>query len=270
MLTVERHSDVTALHFTTWRSRTIDYSVRAFVIGETLIDTGFPSVGGDLSTWLDSARITGVVVTHYHEDHAGNVESLARRGLPIAMAPATEHHLRHLVPIGWYRRFCWGTPTPLRAAFAPFAPAGLDLIHTPGHSDDHHIVWHAETGTLFGADLFLGVKVRVAHPAEREDVRAQVASLERAIALQPARYFDAHRGLVPNPAAQLTAKRDWMVETIAQIDAAIANGAPDHEIVRAVFGGEDRMDLFTNGDYARRNFVASLRATGPWGSASSG
>jgi hypothetical protein len=110
----------------------------------------------------------------------------------------------------------------------------------------------------------------VAHPAEREDVRAQVASLERAIALQPARYFDAHRGLVPNPAAQLTAKRDWMVETIAQIDAAIANGAPDREIVRAVFGGEDRMDLLTNGDYARRNFVASVRATGPWGSASSG
>jgi glyoxylase-like metal-dependent hydrolase (beta-lactamase superfamily II) len=270
MLTIERHSDVTALHFSTWRSRTIDYGVRAFVIGDTLIDTGFPSVGGDLERWLDSATVTGAVVTHYHEDHAGNVERLARRGLAVAMAPTTEQHLRQLVPIGWYRRFCWGTPTALGVPVRPFAPVGLTLIPTPGHSDDHHVVWHEETGTLFGADLFLGVKVRVAHPADREDVRQQVESLDRAIALQPARYFDAHRGLVPNAVAQLTAKRDWMGETIGRIDAAIANGAPDREIVRAVFGGEDRMDRLTNGDYARRNFVASVRATGPWGSASPG
>ena len=107
------------------------------------------------------------------------------------------------------------------------------MIHTPGHSSEHHVVWDAERQkTIFGGDLYLGVKVRVTHPWPREDVRGQIASIRRVIALKPKRYFDAHRGLVTDAIAQLAAtaggpKRPW-----ARSIRWSAKGMSDDEIVQ--------------------------------------
>jgi hypothetical protein len=123
------------------------------------------------------------------------------------------------------------------------------------------VVWDAERETVFGADLFLGVKVRVTHPWPREDIRAQVASLRRVVALRPVRFFDAHRGLVANAAAQLSAKADWIEETVGRIDVLIADGWDDRAIAHRVLGAETSMSYVTRFDYSRRNFVGSARAT---------
>jgi len=105
------------------------------------------------------------------------------------------------------------------------------------------------------------VKVRVTHPWPREDVRAQIASIRRVVALKPKRYFDGHRGLVSDAVSQLTAKADWTEQTVGRIDELIDRGLDDREIVRALFGGEDRWGLLTTYDYSRRNYVASVRGT---------
>lgn len=261
MLREERHGDVTRLIFRSWRSRSLGFDVSAYAARGVLIDTAFQAVGAELGAWLDARRPDGVILTHYHEDHAGNVALVARRGVPLWIARETEERVRHPAPIRSYRRWCWGAQPPLLVPVLPFVHAQLDVRHAPGHSSDHHVVWDAERETLFGGDLFLGVKVRVSHPFPREDVRAQIASLRRVAALRPARFFDAHRGLVPDAVAQLSAKADWIEETAARVDALAAEGWDDRAIVRKLFGGEDWMARLTLGDYSRRNFVGSLRAT---------
>jgi glyoxylase-like metal-dependent hydrolase (beta-lactamase superfamily II) len=262
MLRSERHGDVARFTFETQSSWSMGFDVSTYLVRGTLVDTGFHDARRQLFAVLRAHRVEGVVVTHYHEDHAGNVDVVARRGYPVWIAPETLEHVRHPARIGWYRRWCWGAQPPFAGTPRPYAPPGLEVIHTPGHSHDHHVVWDPSTGTVFGADLFLGVKVRVTHPAEREDVRAQVASIRRVVALGPARFFCAHRGLVDDPIAQLTAKADWIEATVAAIDALIDQGLDDRAIVRRALGGEDRrMYLLTRGDYSRRNFVASVRAT---------
>lgn len=237
------------------------FDVSTYAVRGIVIDSAFSDVGDELEQWLDANGPRGLIVTHYHEDHAGNVERMAQRGLPLWIAPATLAQLTQPSRIGWYRRWCWGVQPALESPVTPFAPEGLELIPTPGHSHDHHVVWDPTTRTVFGADLFLGVKVRVSHPPQREDVRAQMASLRRVIALNPLRYFDAHRGLVPNAMAQLQKKLTWMEETVAGIDALIDQQLDDRTIVKRIFGGEDRMGLISFGDYSRNNFVASVRAT---------
>ena len=204
----------------------------------------------------------GAIVTHYHEDHAGNVGLLAARRVPTWIAPATLSHITRPAPIGLYRRLCWGTPRPLAVVPSPFEDPSLSVIATPGHSHDHHVVWDAETGTVFGADLFLSVKVRVAHPPEREDIREQLASLRRVIALRPSRYFDAHRGPVAGPLTMLSSKVTWMEETIGRIDELLAEGLDDAVIARRVLGRRDMIDFMSMDDYSRRNVVRSVRATG--------
>jgi len=261
MVRVQRHDDVTRLTFESWWSRSMGFSVSSYIVRGVLVDTAFHDVRADLDAWIGANPPDGAILTHYHEDHAGNVELVASRGVPLWIAPATLAKVRSPEAILWYRRWCWGVQPPLTSAVTPFAHPSLEVIHTPGHSSEHHVVWDAERETIFGADLFLGVKVRVTHPWPREDVRAQIASIRKVAALKPKRYFDGHRGLVPDAAAQLSAKADWTEETVGRIDVLIDRGLDDREIVRSLFGGEDKWSLITAYDYSRRNYVASVRGT---------
>lgn len=237
------------------------YSVCVFLVRDQLIDTGFPGARAAVEHLITERRPRGVIVTHQHEDHAGNVDLVASRGIPIAMARGTEDALRAgEANVGLYRRACWGTMPRLRARFEAYEPSGLQLIPTPGHSPDHHVVWDAERRTLFGGDLFLGVKVRVARPME--DPRALTQSLRRAVALEPRALLDAHRGVVPNGSAALAAKAAWLDEAIGAIDAHIAQGWSDRAIARAILGREDVVALVSGGDLSRLNFVRAVRATG--------
>jgi glyoxylase-like metal-dependent hydrolase (beta-lactamase superfamily II) len=222
-----------------------------------LVDCGFPGVARDVASLLERERPEGVLLTHHHEDHAGNAQLVARRGLPIAAGEATLAALRDPRPIRLYRRITWRSTPPLRSPVVPYRRDDLLLIAAPGHSADHHVVWDAATGTLFGGDLYLGVKVRVAHPGE--DPRLLIRTLRRIAALGAERLFDAHRGFVPDPTPLLLAKADWTEETIAAIERRIAEGWPDAAIVRRVLGGESLPGYFSRGDYARVNLVRAVR-----------
>jgi hypothetical protein len=91
-----RH-DVELVRLRSWRSSAVGYSVFVFLVRDQLIDTGFPGARDTMARVIEERRPRGVIVTHQHEDHAGNVELVARRGIPVAMAPVTESVL---YPIG--------------------------------------------------------------------------------------------------------------------------------------------------------------------------
>ena len=256
MLRISTHDDVTQLEFSTWRSRGMGLRVSAYVVRDVLVDTGFPGAWPDLDGWMEGTRIAGAIVTHAHEDHAGNVEWLAQRGVPLALAPETAALVRAPKPIGWYRRVCWGTALPLRAPVVAFTHPSLALLAARGHSPDHHVVWDAERETVFGGDLFIGVKVRLAHAGE--DIRGLIRALRSVIALGPTRFFDAHRGLLERPLEQLRAKADWMEEMVGEIERRAAEGWSAPAIRDAVLGREDLTGWVSAGDYSRLNFVRSV------------
>ena len=260
MIAVEKYGPVTRIRFSTGRSRAVGYEVSAFLLRGMLIDCGFPDVESDLAAVISEHSPRGVVLTHAHEDHAGNVEYLARRRMPIAAATPTLDLLQSEPSIGLYRRFCWGVPARLTSPIVPFVPDGLELIAAPGHSLDHHVAWEPGTRTLFSADLFLGVKVRVVRPGE--DPRLLARSLRTIARLEPDTMFDSHRGLIPNPVATLIAKADWLDATIAHIDALAREGMNDHAIRRAVLGAEDAVYWFSAGDLSRINFVRAVLRSG--------
>lgn len=259
MIRLERYGDVTRLRMSTWRSRSIGYEVSAYFARSVLIDCGFPDVGRDLARLLDALRPAGAILTHAHEDHAGNVALLARRGIPLDVAPLSLDELRAGHRVRAYRRYTWGQPRPFTERFTAFRADAFGLIPAPGHCPDHRIVWDAERETLFSADLWLGLHVKVMHGRE-EDPRQLVADLRAAAALHPRRMFDAHRGPVRYPVQALAAKADWLEQTIAGIERRIAQGWDDRTIVRAVLGGEEWAGFVSRGEYARANLVRNVRA----------
>ena len=261
MLEIERHDDVQRLHFSTWRSRAAGYSVSAYAVRGTVIDSAFDDVGPELLAWVAAERPAGVIITHAHDDHGGNAERLAQAGIPLLMQPDTAALLATSQRRGPHRLWTWGRMPPLRSAWTAFEASGLRLIPARGHSPDHYVVWDAERETLFSADLFISAKISVAHPVDREDVREQVGSIRRVLALKPKRVFDAHRGLLRDGKALLAAKADWIEHTVGRVDALIDRGWSNRAIVKDVFGGESVFALTTLGDFSRANFIASVRST---------
>ena len=261
MLHIEQHDDVRRLHFSSWRSRAAGYSVSAYFVRGTVIDAAFDDVADEFVGWIAANRPRGVIISHAHDDHGGNAERLAREGIAMQMQPDTARLLATPQFRGPHRRWAWGGMPVLRSAWKSFESPGLKMIPARGHSPDHHVIWDAERETLFSADLFLGVKVRVAHPPQRENVREQVASIRRILELKPKRIFDAHKGMLKDGVALLNAKANWIEETCGRVDALIDKGWDDHAITLNVFGREPLFTYVTLFDWSLRNFVRSVRST---------
>jgi len=256
-LSVERFGDVVRLRLSSVGTRAVGLDVSAYVVRGVMIDTGYDRARAALLDAVRAFGVRGIMVTHWHEDHAGNVAALARLGLPLSMRPETEAILRRRVALHLYRRVVWGEPPLLHEPLLGFEAPGLSALHTPGHSAEHQVIWDEETGTLFSGDLWLGVRSRVLHAAE--DPYEIVESLRRVAALTPRRMFDAHRGLVERPAEAIAAKIDWMSATMHEIERRVTEGWTDRAIVARVLGGEERAAYVSRGDYSRRNLVRAIR-----------
>jgi endoribonuclease LACTB2 len=259
-LQIERHDDVVRLRMRSAGSRAAGLDVSAYVVRDTLIDTGFPHARAQLGRAVAGLGVRGVVVTHWHEDHAGNVELFARGGIPLHLDSATDAKIRQRPAIQLYRRVVWGRPPALRSPVVSLDPGPLEVIATPGHSTDHHVVWDAATETVFSGDLWLGVRSAIMH--RDEDPYVMLDSLRRVHGLGPRRMFDAHRGLIEDASRALLARITWLSATIARIEHDIAAGWSDRAIVRAVLGGEAGAAYVSLGEYSRRNFVRAVRRHG--------
>lgn len=256
MIERTRHDDATALRLTWWRSRLVGLAVHAFIVRDVLIDTGFPALEGEIAEIVSERRPRGALVTHQHEDHAGNVERLAALGIPLGMSDATRAVVSAEQSIGFYRHFTWRAMRPLRTPHETFHDDSLELVQAPGHSADHHVVWDHQTDSLFAGDLFLGVKVRVAHSYESPS--GLVASLRAMANRKPRRVFCAHRGLVPGGAGALHAKADWLEALIARVTALHREGAKASEIRVRALGAHGLVHWFSAGDYSPDNLVRAI------------
>jgi len=257
MIELQRFGDVERIRLASWGSRLAALDVSAYLVHGVLVDSGFPHARDVFGRFLDERSIIGAMLTHYHEDHGGNADLIAKRGIPLAMHPTTLDRLRAPGSIRLYRRVVWGTPLSLTAPLREFAvEAPLEFVHTPGHSPDHQIVWDAERATIFSGDLWLGVRATVMH--ESENPYRIIASLRAVLALHPERMFDAHRGLVREPAAALAAKISYLEDTIATVAAKQAAGWSDRAILRRVLGGDEPVTFASGGEYSRLNFVRAV------------
>ncbi len=240
----------------TWQGRAAGYSANAYVLRGVLVDSGFARVRGELLRAVADLAPRGAVITHWHEDHSGNAPALAARSVPIRMHPACEQTLRERPKLRAYRRIVWGRPSALRDPLLAFDPSPLRVIEAPGHTADHLVVYDDERGILASGDLFLGVKVRVAHRVERP--RTLVRTLRAMAALHPRVLLDAHRGVLQEATALLLAKAVWLEDTIGNIMSLADRGLPEREIQRRVLGPEALVGYVSFGEYSGRALVQAV------------
>jgi hydroxyacylglutathione hydrolase len=164
----------------------------------------------------EGARLERVIVTHVHADHASGVHALA-----------DEHPAARFEKYPWQERdaaysVAWqalGDNQQIEAGGEP-----LTVIHTPGHSPDHIVLWHRDSATIFSGDLVVrGSSVAISWRAGGR-IDEYIRSLRRVIALAPARLLPAHGGPITNPVEVLRNAIEHRRQREEQVAAALASG----------------------------------------------
>jgi glyoxylase-like metal-dependent hydrolase (beta-lactamase superfamily II) len=187
-----------------------------------LIETGPGStipalLDGVRQAGYDPARVTKLIVTHIHLDHAGGAGGLLAH-MPQAQVYVHEVGAPHLINpekllasaqriYGEHMERLWGAflPVPEERLVAlrdgdtvQAGPRTLEALYTPGHASHHIALWDAAHREIWTGDV-AGVRldnpyVRPPTPPPDLDLEAWRASVERILALQPTRLYLTHFG----------------------------------------------------------------------------
>jgi glyoxylase-like metal-dependent hydrolase (beta-lactamase superfamily II) len=107
------------------------------------------------------------------------------------------------------------------------------VLHTPGHAPDHACLWHPDTRSLFGGDLAIDGTTVWIPAALGGDLAAYLASLERVMALGPARIFPGHGPVITDPGRVLREYVEHRRERERQVIDALEAGATNPRAIVA-------------------------------------
>jgi glyoxylase-like metal-dependent hydrolase (beta-lactamase superfamily II) len=203
------------------------YLVRGAV--PVLIDAG---VGRGTHLDAIAAALAGgphrVLVTHAHPDHAAGAPAMFSRwpSARFAKWPWPDRDLRYPVP--WERlddgdRIVVGDDE-------------LIAVHTPGHAPDHLAFWHETSRTVFSGDLVVlgGTVVIPASAGGR--LLDYLHSLQRILALGPARLLPAHGPAIDDPGHVIARYLEHRHQREVQVIGALEAGSRDvDDIVRRIY-----------------------------------
>jgi len=200
-----------------------------------LVDAGVgqPEHLADLARAVADAHSTlrAVVVTHNHTDHASGAPA-------IALAHPAAKFGRYLRDDESAPEIEWQL---LRDGDQ--VEAGEDMltvVHTPGHSPDHIVLWHEPSASVFSGDLVIpgrSVMIDVSRGGRLSDY---LQSLRRVLELEPHQLFPAHGLLVTDPHAAITMHLAHRLEREQQIVDALAAGLRTvNAIAESIYDGLD-------------------------------
>ncbi|HWO37209.1 MAG TPA: MBL fold metallo-hydrolase, partial [Candidatus Acidoferrum sp.] len=150
------------------------------------IDPGSPKMRRSLTRHLRrlKPKITKVVATHAHEEHVGNLNWLSDlMGAPIYASEMTAQFLTPFKKLPWVRAAIIGQPPNLNPPFEILSDSiatssgRLAVIATPGHCDDHIVLYDPEEKVLLAGDAFMGSYFATPNPDV--DSHKWLTSLER-------------------------------------------------------------------------------------------
>jgi len=154
------------------------------------VDPGSPKMRRSLARHLRQAKpkITKVVATHAHEEHVGNLNWLSgQQRAPVWVSEMTAQFLTPFKKLPWVRAAIIGQPPDLEPTHHILGDTidtesgHLQVLATPGHCDDHIVLYDPHEKLLLAGDAFMGSYFATPNPDV--DSLKWLVSLERLMEL---------------------------------------------------------------------------------------
>jgi hydroxyacylglutathione hydrolase len=255
------------------------------------VDPGSPKMRRSLNRHLRhiKPRITKVIATHAHEEHVGNLNWLSElTGAPVYVSEMTARFLTPFKKLPWVRAKIIGQPPNLKEPYRVLADtvnteSGQSrVIATPGHCDDHIILYDPKEKLLLAGDAFMGSYFATPNPDV--DSRKWLASLECLMELDIEILAEGHghihtlRADIPDfpgvviredPKLAISQKLDYMRWLREQIETGLREQLPIRVIEASCFPWGRRMSwescatdecirLLSLGHFSRTELIRSF------------
>jgi len=221
------------------------------------VDPGSPKMRRSLEHHLARGKdkIIGIVATHAHEEHVGNLNWLSTKtAAPIYVSEMTAQFLTPFKKLPWVRAAIIGQPPNLTQPYhflggtVDTASGRLLVLAAPGHCDDHIVLYDPKEKLLLAGDAFMGSYFATPNPDV--DSRKWLASLERLMELDIEILVEGHghvhtlRRDIPDfpgvvvredPKAALAEKLDYLRWLRDQIESGFQDQLPVRVIEASCF-----------------------------------
>ena len=237
--------------------------VSIFLIDGLLIDTGPLKKKKELIPLFEQWEINKVILTHHHEDHTGLASWIQEnKKIPIYIHEKGIKECEKKVKLPLYRQVFWGER-------APFRPMQLedtfqtnkytwDIIHTPGHADDHVAIYNREKGWMFGGDLY--VQPTPKSMFAFESVPAIIDSLRIVLMFDFETYICSHAGVIPQGREAIEKKLDYLISVQEQVLFLHGSGMSPQAIRKKLFPKNHPINYLSFFESSPRHFVNSILA----------
>lgn len=177
--------------------------------GVVVIDPG-PNDAGHVADIVRTApgRITRIILTHHHSDHAGAAPALK------ALTQA---------PIIAFAAYAGRTLTPDITVADGDTTCGMSVVHTPGHASDH-ICLSLPDGRLFSGDHVMAWATSVIPPPDG-NMADYCVSLQRLVERPDTQYLPGHGPVLESPQRFVRAVLAHRLRKEDNILEALAKGA---------------------------------------------
>ncbi|GIV38743.1 MAG: hypothetical protein KatS3mg033_0543 [Thermonema sp.] len=213
-------------------------TVHLFYVDGVLIDTAQSNAERLVLRTLRPYHIEQVLLTHWHEDHTGNLVAIYKQHRPQAIYahPLTARIVRKGFSILPYEYLMLGNTTPFKKEILPlpdkiqsrrltFVP-----VYTPGHSEDHTAYYVPERGWLFSGDLFVAEQIKFFRHSE--DIALQIESLRKVARLDFDTLFCAHNPRLTDGKEAVLHKLQYLEDFYGKVAAWYHQGLDEKEIMR--------------------------------------
>ena len=239
----------------------INTSFILYRIGGTVFDTGSTNQWHLVKDFIREKPLEQLILTHHHEDHAGNAGNIQRMTGVTPIAPElTGEKLRTGFKIPLFQKLIWGSPGKASAAILPdeiqlSSGESIQAIYTPGHARDMTCYLLPDRGWLFTADLYIANRLKLLRIDE--DIPTLLNSIQKVLTYDFDTLFCPHRGVVPEGQQRLQEKYNFIVNLAGEAQHLHQKGLSVIDISDQLLGKEGWFSILSGYNFSKRNLIQS-------------
>ena len=234
-----------------------------YYIDGLLIDTGHMRMRDDVFESINDLDVQQILITHYHEDHSGNIARLQSHfQCPVYASELCCEIMKNPPPISFGQKRSWGDRPAYHDLIAIAESIktpnySFQIIPIPGHAVDMIALHEPSKAWLFSADLY--VNSFIGYFLKEESMLQQINSIKKILELDFEYMFCGHNPQFKEPKKKLKKKLDFLEGFYQQVSDLHQEGKRGQEIFKKMKMKEYWIiKLLSSGKLSRMNMVNAV------------